>query len=455
MRVYLKRAAARRSMLAPLSQRSDLCGLQSRIAQDVAAYLEPSQNEQASQQVPTKNLAAYELYLRAREWERRPELDPGVNALKAAQCYEQALGLDPNFALAEVRLAYTYARLYWQENDWSLRPSYLAKAQQAVERALHLGPDLPETHAALGYYHYYGHLDYDHALVEFKLAQQDLPNDSEIALAIGLVQRRKARWEDSLSNLQRATALDPLNARYFTILADTYEGLRRYDDAQQTVDRVLALAPSTPDVWVQRAYLNFKKTGRTEELRRVTKSIEPAQESDTAGFARWEVNMFERKYDEAVSDAQKSRLTKFETEWGIFPKELLCGLSYFSKGDLEHARPFFDEARTFMEPVVQTNTEGPRLRIALALAYAGLARKAEALQQGRVAADERSVAIDAVAGPPIAATLARVYVMVGEKDAAVRELADSVKIPFGISKSRMRFEPLWDPLRAMPELRVC
>ncbi len=104
-----------------------------------------------------------------------------------------------------------------------------------------------------------------------------------------------------------------------------------------------------------------------------------------------------------------------------------------------------------MEPVVQTNTEGPRLRIALALAYAGLARKAEALQQGRVAADERSVAIDAVAGPPIAATLARVYVMVGEKDAAVRELADSVKIPFGISKSRMRFEPLWDPLRAMPE----
>ncbi len=67
------------------SEESDLFGLQSRIAQDVAPYLEPSQTEQASQQVPTKNLAAYELYLRAREWERRPELDLGVNALNAAR----------------------------------------------------------------------------------------------------------------------------------------------------------------------------------------------------------------------------------------------------------------------------------------------------------------------------------------------------------------------------------
>ncbi len=41
--------------------------------------------------------------------------------------------------------------------------------------------------------------------------------------------------------------------------------------------------------------------------------------------------------------------------------------------------------------------------------------------------------------------------MVGEKDAAVRELTESVKIPFGISKSRLRFDPVWDPLRAMPE----
>ncbi len=51
--------------------------------------------------------------------------------------------------------------------------------------------------------------------------------------------------------------------------------------------------------------------------------------------------MFERKYDEAVSDAQKSRLTKFETEWGIFPKELLCGLSYFSKGRFGTCAAFF------------------------------------------------------------------------------------------------------------------
>lgn len=315
---------------------------------------------------------------------------------------------------------------------------------------MQLAPELPEAHAALGYYYYYGHRDYDHALREFKLAQQNLPNDSEIATAIGLVQRRKAAWKDSLTNLRLACQLDPLNARYLTLLADTYEGLRRYDDAQQTLDRVIALAPDTPDVLVQQAYLRFKQTGSTEELRRVAASIDPAQESDTGGFARWEANMFERKFDKAVADTEKSRLPKFETEWGIFSKELLCGLALQAKGDLDHARSYFERSRKFMEPVVQKNSEGPRLRIALALAYAGLGRKAEAIQQGNLAVDERSIAIDAVAGPPIAVTLARVYTTVGEKQIALRHLAPLLPVPFGLTANRLQLDPCWDPLRNEP-----
>lgn len=395
-------------------------------------------------------MAAYELYLRGREWERRPELEVASNALKAAELYEQALRVDPAFALAEVRLAYIYARLYWQEDDWTVRPTHLAKAQAAVEGALRLEPDLPEAHAALGYYYYYGHRDYDNALKEFKIAQQNLPNDAEIALAIGLVERRKAVWNDSLTNLKLASQLDPLNARYLTIVADTYEGLRRYDEAIQTLDRVIALSPGTPDVLVQRGYVHLKKTGGMEDLRRVVSSIDPAQESDTGGFARWEVNMFERRFRDAIEDVQKSHLSKFETEWGIFPKELLCGLALVAAGDRDGARPYFEKARIFMEPVVQENSQGPRLRIALALAYAGLGRGANAMEQGKLAVNERSSSIDAVAGPPIAVTLARVYVLAGQNDAAIGQLTPLLSIPFGVSRHQMKLDPAWDPLRGTP-----
>jgi TolB-like protein/tetratricopeptide (TPR) repeat protein len=430
---------------------NDLFGLQKQIAQEMTARLQPDRPEEAAPGVPTENVTAYEAYLQGREWERRVENEMSTNAKKAAEYYEQAVTLDPTFALAEASLASAYARLYWQEDDWQLRQTYLAKAQQAVQQAVKLQPSLPEVHAAVGYYYYYGHRDYDHALKEFWLAQKNLPNDSDVALALGLVLRRKAAWDESVESFLRASRLDPLNSRILAILSDTYSGLRRYQEEDQILTRELALKPDDPELRLQRAYLRFKQTDSTAELRQVVQANDPAHESDSAGFARWDVDMLERKFDEAVSNIQMSPREKFEDEFGIFPKDLLCGLALWAKGDTNAARPYFEKSRVFMEPVVQKNTEGPRLRVSLALAYAGLGRKAEAMQQARLAKEERPPEVDPVGGPPIVASVARVYVMVGDKQAALHELAPLLKMPFGLSRSRARFDPCWDPLRGIPE----
>jgi TolB-like protein/Tfp pilus assembly protein PilF len=432
----------------------DLFGLQSRIARDMTEALGLRSEEQEHETAPTENIRAYELYLQAREVERRPENEMGTNARKAAELYERAVSLDQNFVLAEIRLAYLYARLHWQEDDWNLRATYLTKAESAVQHVVKLQPHLPEAHAALGYYYYYGHRDYDHALQEFRIAQHRLPNDSEIAEAIGLVERRKGIWEDSIANLKRATQLDPLNARFLSILSDTYDGLRRYADEKQVIARCRALVGGdTSDVRLDAAIVALKETGSTAELRQVLNGIDPKDDSDSTGYMRWQVNMMERKFDQAVTDAQRAQLPKFEAASAIYPRELLCALAYWSKGDRAAALPLFDKARVAMEPVVAKGTEGPRLRIALAIAHAGLGRKDDAIHQGTLAVDERPIGVDAVAAPPIMTSLARVYTMLGEKEKALDLLEKISVVPFGSSRSYLKLDPCWDELHNDPRFQ--
>ncbi len=61
----------------------------------------------------------------------------------------------------------------------------------------------------MGFSYYYGDNDYDAALKEFEIAQRGLPNESEVYLAIGAIQRRQGKWAESTANLEKAVSLNP------------------------------------------------------------------------------------------------------------------------------------------------------------------------------------------------------------------------------------------------------
>ena len=80
--------------------------------------------------------------------------------LKATGFYEQAVQLDPNFALAWTRLSRADARLYF--NEYETTPGARRDAaKRALENAQRLEPNSPETLLALGYYQYWVLRDYD------------------------------------------------------------------------------------------------------------------------------------------------------------------------------------------------------------------------------------------------------------------------------------------------------
>jgi serine/threonine-protein kinase len=110
--------------------------------------------------------------------------------------YQKALELDSNFALAYANLSIAHARAYLFFQDRT--EERLDKSKRAADKALQLNPDLPEAHLALGYYHYWGRMDYERALQEFAIAQKSQPNNSDLLAGIGYVQRRQGsgrkRW---------------------------------------------------------------------------------------------------------------------------------------------------------------------------------------------------------------------------------------------------------------------
>ncbi len=224
---------------------TDLFAIQSELAERIVKALQAnlSPREMAGlQKPPTSDLEAYDLYVRARDLFRWSGIgDPHENGEKALPLLDQALARDPQFALAHYLTSRIHGELFWFGYDKS--PARIAKAKEAAETALRLRPDLGEGHLALAFYHYYSTRDYEVAIRELTLAQRALPNESDVASALGVIERRRGRWEESILHLERARQLDPRNISALWNLSETLTYLRRYAEADQVLVETAAIAP--------------------------------------------------------------------------------------------------------------------------------------------------------------------------------------------------------------------
>jgi serine/threonine protein kinase len=133
----------------------DIFAVQSEISQKVVEKLGITLLEKERRAVeiaPTRNLEAYQAYLRARYYESRPHFTSG-NWLRVVEGYQQAVELDSGFALAYAELARAHSILYYLWYDHSA--GRLDMAAAAADRAMTLAPELPGVHLALGYYRLY------------------------------------------------------------------------------------------------------------------------------------------------------------------------------------------------------------------------------------------------------------------------------------------------------------
>lgn len=433
---------------------SDIFAVQTDVARQVAAKLEASLASQGPtlvEEKPTSSPEAYDRYLRAVNLYPAQGVDQ--RSLRAAiQLYEDAVNIDPSFALAWARLAQCHASMWWLYYDRSAERPRLAKA--ALDRAAALQPNLPEMHSSLGFYHLFVHLDYDRALAEFEIARKRQPGASGVVLGMGLVKRRQGRFEDALSDLLVSVELDPRSPTLRTFLCDTYAWLRKTTQANDCLDRILALDPARGDAFYGKAYYHLRLTGDVASARSMLQRAERLGLAGAPVAYRWvSAEMAARDYEAALRRLSASPGEAYSGQAWFLPKTLLEAQIRALQQDSRLSARAYRAARAVLEQKLRDDPEDPRYHSALGLALAGLGLKAEAIRAGQRATELLPVSTEAIRGPHLVENLAHIYAMVGEADLAIDRLEYLMSIPGDLGYGALKFDPAWDPVRSHPRFQ--
>ena len=103
-----------------------------------------------------------------------------------------------------------------------------------------------------------------------------------------------------------------------------------------------------------------------------------------------------------------------------------------------------------MEKIVREQPDYAQGLCGLGMIDAALGRKEDAVREGRRAVELLPVTKDAMAGAELLTNLANIYAWVGEKDLAIKQLEEVLRIPSEVCYGRLRLHPFWDPLRGDP-----
>jgi len=219
----------------------DILAIQTEIATAIAnalrVSLSPEQRERLATPA-TQNLAAYQAYLLGRQ---RLAKESAAALVEAVAYFQQAIELDPNFALAYAGLAESHI---WQLYRSGLPPEeLLAKAQTATDKALELDDRLGEAYVSLAYIRHY-RFDFEGAETAYQRALELNPNYAEAYYGYGdLLSEYLGRPEEALALHRKALELNPLSAGIMNSVGEDLARLGRFDEALTWYEKTLEADP--------------------------------------------------------------------------------------------------------------------------------------------------------------------------------------------------------------------
>jgi len=404
---------------------------------------------------PTRNAAAYDLFLRAEyEYHRYNVANSLPDSLfQAIEHYEQAVAADPDFALAYARLASARALKYWDGRlGDDTREGLAAKVLAAAKRAKELSPDLPEADLAMGDYQYRVQLDYMAAVAAYEAVLARQPRNQTALIFHGFALRRFGRWDDAIASFSAAMDVDPRDSMPCSERGLTHYFAGHLDQAEADFRRATMLNPDEEQAAARLGQLLVYRTG----------DIEAALKAVRAGRGA-NVDMqvvlltFQKKYDEALSVIEQAKADGRLREEA---PEMQAGVLWRA-GRIDEARAVLQPRIAAMReevaalPVNSGQGQGARYRLATAEQILG--NEAAALSQVEQALEQLPIAKDPANGAINLGRAAGAYASLGRLDLALPLLA-RVRALDGTdlytSAATLRIDPDYDKFRADPRFQA-
>jgi adenylate cyclase len=437
---------------------ADVFAIQSEIAKTIADQLQAklSPNEKtAIEERPTANIAAFDEYSRAKTLLLTTGFSASqrTNYLQAIDNLNTAIARDPSFFEAYCQLVFANDSLYALVDH---TPARLAQAETALQGAVRLRPDAPETHLARASHLYFALRDYKGAFAELEIARRGLANDPRIYELTGYILRRQGKHEEGLRDLKHAVELDPRNPFTLAQLALSYQFLRRWPDSAAVLDRALAITPDDIETRMQRALVDLFWKADPRPLHQAVERVRAEQPASIDHAAdNWFLGTLAER-DWAGAEQALAALGD-NPFWG--DGVILLG-RHFGEGLLARAMhedgkaaKAFAAARLEQEQLVEKQKDFAPALCVLGLIDAGLGKKEVALEEGKRAMELMPVEKDSINGQRMQIYFAVIAAWVGEKDLALQQLALAGPTPGAClvaSYGPLKLLPFWDPLRGDP-----
>ena len=438
---------------------ADVFAIQSEVAQEIAdslkAKLSPAE-ENTLATAPTKDTAAYDLFLKGEYEERLADSSLKAESFdQAAAWYQQAIARDPNFALAMARLVQNRISYHWFVEQRS--EAELAQVRSMAEQAVALAPNLAQVHVALGQFYYHGYRQYEQALAGFERALKLQPNSSAALEYSGYVHRRQGQWERCLAELKKALEADPRSASLAANVSNTYIPLRMWKEAGQAARHSLELDPYAADGMRTLLGSIVNGSGDINEAQRVLATF-PAENkilvNSTFGSARdmtgerAYVLVFAHDFEAALKLWETAGRTAVDERHRLSARvaiRVLGGDLIGAQADAEKARPPLEERLRELPNDISSMTQ-------LSWVYLALKRNADAIKLAQQAANRLPPEKDAVVGNELLTGLAEIEARTGATANAVAILRQQLSVPAGgsVSIARLKIDPVWDPIRNDP-----
>ncbi len=420
-----------------------------KIVQAVAGELTPEE-EQLLAEIPTRNLAAYEAYLRARE------VFYGANYSRsqefAAQPWlEKAIALDPDYTEAYALLASLYGQIYWRGVDNS--DAFLEKYRATIDLALELNPNSPSALRALANYHYRVENDYRLSLTLLEQALTKAPGDVDLHADRALSLRRLGRWEESIEGFQQALEVDPGNRFYQSLMIETMVSVKDWQGVLELTVPLEDADPDDLDIQINRALAQLNLTGDLQPLQRVFEKMNPTDSTSYLGNSA-RVHWLQRDVDSTI-EVLNNPIYNDPDVGEVFKtgRDYQLANAYRVKGESEKAQMYFERVIGKRDKVAGSAAQVKfygGMNIALSMAWLGRFDEAIALIE-RLAKDHPPVK-DALLGSGILAPRAMIRGLAGDQEGAIADLEMALESSNAspLTVWDLYYDPDWDFMRDNP-----